>query len=59
MKEAGGVLMLISILLMGVAAILGIGDAISVIQCAATFSGGLALGLIGAAMIDRGEYLGH
>ena len=57
MKEAGGFLLLIGLVMMAFSAVLGLSGAADTLQSASVFVGGFVLGLIGAALIDKGELL--
>lgn len=59
MKEAGGFLLLLALVLMAFSAVLGLSGATNTLQSASVFVGGFVLGLIGAALIDSGENAGR
>ena len=55
MKEAGGVLLLVALVLMSISAVLGLSGAANALESSSVFVAGFVLGLIGAAFIDEGE----
>lgn len=57
MKEAGGFLLLVGLILMAFSAVLGLSGAANALESSSVFVGGFVLGLIGAALIDKGELL--
>lgn len=57
MKEAGGFLLLIGLVMMAFSAVLGLSGAYNALESSSVFVGGFVLGLIGAALIDKGELL--
>lgn len=59
MKEAGGFLLLVSLVLMSTSAVLGLSGAANALDSASMFVTGFVLGLIGAALIDRAENAGR
>ena len=57
MKEAGGFLLLVGLVLMSISAVLGLSGAANALESSSVFVAGFVLGLIGAALIDKGELL--
>lgn len=54
-KEAGGLLLFVGLILMALSAVLGLSGAYNALESASVFVAGFMLGLIGAALIDEGE----
>jgi hypothetical protein len=55
MKEAGGFLLLVGLILMAFSAVLGLSGAYNALESSSVFVSGFVLGLIGAALIDKSE----